>query len=481
MRLDIPHIEHPELIHPILIGGLQLLPHFRNSRHREPLACPWRTIIAHMIIHAVATFMLLLTQVRKASYMTEIIIAKHHDYIIRYLQALVIVIKHLAIESPHLRSLRSRFTGSLGYHLALSSDNFLHLSEVSLPATRISHRTVFVSTHTNRYEILIVLGFLYSFREETGDSLPVGLPVPVGIAIVFLMSDPFLLRTHHRFVMRSTHNDAIFICQTRIFGVILIEAVALIHSILIFQNRNQRLILLEGAPHGRPETVGLETQQEFEDMRIHLAVHTPKLIPSPGSHAGELIVDKDTTIFYLRLPRLHVALLHKHLLMLSHRHISPPIPWRNAHLSGEFIDAIDGASHIRTGNHQSLIHSLHRMFQGLDHVALPFSLQGFFIEQAPFSQSGNHISLTIRTDNDGITHRPFAVAADSRRFARYLVDIRAQIFCSPLHALRLSSIKINLRSNPGRNHRKSPLNLLKSNKGLMDRNKSIIGSLYGCQ
>ena len=105
MRLDIPHIEHPELIHPILIGGLQLLPHFRNSRHREPLACPWRTIIAHMIIHAVATFMLLLTQVRKASYMTEIIIAKHHDYIIRHLQALVIVIKHLAIESPHLRSL----------------------------------------------------------------------------------------------------------------------------------------------------------------------------------------------------------------------------------------------------------------------------------------------------------------------------------------------------------------------------------------
>ena len=58
-----------------------------------------------MIIYAVATLVLLLAKVRKASYMTEIIIAKHHDHIIRHLQSLVIVIKHLAIESPHLRSL----------------------------------------------------------------------------------------------------------------------------------------------------------------------------------------------------------------------------------------------------------------------------------------------------------------------------------------------------------------------------------------
>ena len=413
MGLDITDIEHPEFIHTMLISGLQLLPHLGDMRHGEPLAGSRRTIIAYMIIHTIAALVEIFLSIRKSAHMTEVVIAKHHDDIIGHLESLVIIIEHLTVECPDLWGLGGWFPGDISYDFSLFRNDLFHQPEVSLSTTCIGHRTIFVTSHTDGHELVVTLAILDSLSEETFDGILVGQPVPFTVAIVLLMSNPLLLRALHRLMVRGTHHDAILISQSGILRIILIEAVALIQSVLILQDRYQRLVFLERAPHGRPEAVCLEAKEEFEDMGIHLAVHAPKLISSPGGHTRELIIDEETTIFHLRLSTLHRAWLGKDLLMLGYRRIRPPIPRRHPHLSGNLVNAIDGATHIATCHHQGTLHTLGRMINGLDDKALPLALERTLWQDAFLGKASNCFTHSVCANEDGITHHILALAAHS--------------------------------------------------------------------
>ena len=125
--------------------------------------------------------------------MSEVVIAKHHYDIIGHLESLVIIIEHLTVERPDLWGLRGWFSGDISYDFPLFRNDLFHQPEVSLSTTRIGHRTVFVTSHTDGHEFIVTLAILDSLSEETLDGIFIGQPIPLGIAIGLLMSYPFLL------------------------------------------------------------------------------------------------------------------------------------------------------------------------------------------------------------------------------------------------------------------------------------------------
>ena len=105
--------------------------------------------------------------------------------------------------------------------------------------------------------------------------LGVGRVVPRAGAVPL----PFLLRAQHRLVMRGAHDDAVLVGE---LGV-------------------QRIVFVEGVvPHRRPEVVGLQPQQQFEDFRIELVVVVSVLLLHPAGERGSLVVEKDAAIFHRR-------------------------------------------------------------------------------------------------------------------------------------------------------------------------------------
>ena len=65
------------------------------------------------------------------------------------------------------------------------------------------------------------------------------------------MALPFLLGAQHGLVVRGAHDDAVFVGELRVERIVLVEGVA---------------------PHGGPEIVALEPQDQLEDLHIEVVI-----------------------------------------------------------------------------------------------------------------------------------------------------------------------------------------------------------------
>ena len=83
------------------------------------------------------------------------------------------------------------------------------------------------------------------------------------------MAFPFLLRSQHGLVVRSAHDNSIHVGDLRIQRIIFIERVV---------------------PHGRPEIIRLEPQQQFEYFLVELMVEVPELLMRPSAEGWRLVI-----------------------------------------------------------------------------------------------------------------------------------------------------------------------------------------------
>ena len=83
------------------------------------------------------------------------------------------------------------------------------------------------------------------------------------------------------------------------------------------------------AMHGRRQHIGFQSQQQFTDLcigtRSDIAQFLLKIIRSPGLQSPIFIINKNTAIFDGRSGGDIVGGNIEGILM-THRHISPPIP-----------------------------------------------------------------------------------------------------------------------------------------------------------
>jgi hypothetical protein len=111
--------------------------------------------------------------------------------------------------------------------------------------------------------------------------------------------------------MRGTHYDTPFICQNRVEGIISVEGVS---------------------PHGRPEVIATQPQQQFKYLFIYMMVEATELFFCPTGKGGCFIVNKDAAIFYRWGMIVVSAFFDKYGCFLFDRYIGPPVPGRYAEL-----------------------------------------------------------------------------------------------------------------------------------------------------
>ena len=82
--------------------------------------------------------------------------------------------------------------------------------------------------------------------------------------------------SHHRFVVGGAHDDTHLVGESWTLGVVFVKG---------------------SCPHGWPEVVGFQSQEEFEDVGVGFGVHAAEVVVAPGAEGWPFIVDEDATIF----------------------------------------------------------------------------------------------------------------------------------------------------------------------------------------
>ena len=243
--LQVTDIQYPHALDTVVIGQRQLFEHLLSLSDIKPLRITGCTYIIHMVIQTPATRMFTFFGIGYTAHITPVVITQQNKHIVGHTHAGIIVVKHLFIQRPHLCRLISRFLGDVLDNLTLVLHNGLQQFGISLS----THCFVTVATHTDGDHILSILHALNTLTEELVQLLLVLLVVPR--APLATLAGIFLVITGHRLMVRGTHDDTHLICGLRVFRIVSIE---------------------RPTPHGRPQHVTLQTQDEFKDLGIEAVV-----------------------------------------------------------------------------------------------------------------------------------------------------------------------------------------------------------------
>ena len=180
--------------------------------------------------------------------------------------------------------------------------------------------------------------------------------------------------------MRSAHHDSIFVGQ---FGI-------------------QRIIFIEGtSPHGGPEKIATQAEDEFEDLYVKFVVISAKFFLRPSGKCGRFIIQKDAAVLDGGLALKMTARLDEESILMRDGHICPPIPGRNADLLGEFVNAVDSSALVATDNDESGGDTGKGVGHGLDEIRLPLPCQRSGIDLVIADQLLKKGAFTQRGDDYG--------------------------------------------------------------------------------
>ena len=206
----------------------------------------------------------------------------------------------------------------------------------------------------------------------------------------------------HRLVVRGSHDDTHRISRLQILGVVGIES---------------------PAPHGRPQEVTLQTQNQFKDLGIKVMVTIvgAKSILHPCCQTRSLVVQEQATELDGRFTIGKRAGQDAHIVALCHGNIHPPIPGRHTHLARQFVDAEHRTTTITTGNNYLSVNGGNDEF-------LALTLQvGQFTALYPLV---NLLVATYRTNEDGT----FVTCRGTE--AHHTLEVIYQTCCGNLYGLR---------------------------------------------
>jgi hypothetical protein len=223
-------------------------------------------------------------------------------------------------------------------------------------------------------------------------------------------------------------------------------------AVLVRELRVQRVVVAKGAvPHRRPEVVGLQAQQQLEDLRVELVVVAAELLPRPAGERGRLVVDEDAAVLHGRLT-LHVAAgPYEELRARRGRHVGPPVPGRDAYLFGEFVEAVDGAALVAAGDDERALDAGPGPLDDLRDARLPEPAQALHFKLARACQLVYQAAPAERADDDDVV-RGFDLLADAQvgRPVRHALDVCLKVVRGAQHAGVVPRVQKNRRGDAGR-------------------------------
>ena len=152
---------------------------------------------------------------------------------------------------------------------------------------------------------------------------------------------PFLPGAPERLAVRGTHDNAV-------------------HVRKLSTRKPRSLLRKDRVPHGRPQIIAFETQQQDKNLLICLGIDAAKRLHTPVSKSRPLIIDKEAAVFYGGLfGENPVPDRHSHRVLFLRRHISPVNQWRHPTQLGQPKHAVDGSPLVTARDDQCLLHRWH--------------------------------------------------------------------------------------------------------------------------
>lgn len=194
------------------------------------------------------------------------------------------------------------------------------------------------AAHSKRQKRLVRRCTLHALFEKRLDIGLVGVPRPLvfGNTPITVARKPLRRRPLHWLVVRRRHDNAIRVGQLLVARVI---------------DKKTAAGLRIPGPHGRPQEIGLEPQQQLKDRPVELGIVLgAKRRVHPARQCRRLVVDEKAAEPHAGLAVDSRARQRVDLRVPLDRHVGPPVPRRDANLLGERICAKDGASLVAPGN-----------------------------------------------------------------------------------------------------------------------------------
>ena len=331
----------------------------------------------------------------------------------------LVISLHLFIERPELRDGGEIGIDLLADDLALVGHDLLQQGDVGA-LLGPGHRHVAIAAHADGDDALVVLVALDAFFPELAQHLGVLRVIPGACAVAL----PFLLGAQHRLVMRGAHHDAVLVGDLGIERIVFVEGVV---------------------PHGRPEIIALQAEDQLEDLFVELVVVGAELLLHPAAERRRFVVQEDAAILDRGLAFAVLAGLHEQGVLVDHGNVGPPIPGRNADLFGEIVDAVDGAALVAARDHQRAGDTGQRPVHHLDQERFPFAGYARGIDLALANQAIDQRALADGAGDHGVRAEPFVIVHRRRSGTGDASNIRHKIAGGTDDARVVAGIDIDRR------------------------------------
>ena len=116
-----------------------------------------------MVVQSPASRVLTLLSRRHTAHVAPVVIAQQDEHIVRNTHTLVVIVKHLLIQRPHLGSLLGGPTRHVLDNPPLVLDNALQQLRVGI----LAHGLVAVAAHADGHNVVSTLHTLNALTEET--------------------------------------------------------------------------------------------------------------------------------------------------------------------------------------------------------------------------------------------------------------------------------------------------------------------------
>ena len=322
-RLDVAHIEDPDLLDALVIGELHLLVKQGWAERAEPKIVVRTPPIGNVVIDAIASLSSCLSLGGEMTDIAIVVVTPHQADVLWHLQARVVDVEHLLIWDEDLWHLSYILVNILFQKLTLVSNSARKHSLLFLHTFGSKHSTVMHATHTDGIEYLLTCDLLHTIFPKAID-----LSRIVHVVIIsHTTARPFSCWTGgHRLAMTTAHIDAIAGC-----------------CLTVARHEEERH---RDFMHGRPDGIGTQAQQQFEDLcvglRSYLSRHVCRLIVlrTPRHQSPILIVDEDATEWHVWFLVNRSTFGDAQFFLLACSCICPPFPRRDTQQARHLQQAI---------------------------------------------------------------------------------------------------------------------------------------------
>ena len=213
--------------------------------------------------------------------------------------------------------------------------------------------------------------------------------------------------------MGGAHHYAHFICRLLVLCIVGIE---------------------RPAPHGWPHHVAPQAQHQFEDALVEavVAILGAVGVLDPRGETRRLIVEENATIAHGWFAIAVGSTVHEDGVVMLHGNVCPVVPGRNAHLLGEFVDAVDGSPAVAAGDDELVVH------HGDDEF-LSLALEQISVDAFLFDELVDGSRMSDGSHEDGC----LAVGGDGGLGAAHVPDVLDQGIGSIAHAAAVVGVHID--------------------------------------